>query len=100
MSHLVLSRRYRPQTFAELVGQEHVARTLANAITSDRVGHAYLFIGPRGTGKTTSARIFAKALNCEKGPTPTPCGTCDSCVSVTAGSDLDVVEMDAASNNS
>ncbi|MFO0933052.1 MAG: DNA polymerase III subunit gamma/tau, partial [Planctomycetota bacterium] len=99
MAHLVLSRKYRPQRFEDLVGQEHVAQTLSNAIASGRIGHAYLFVGPRGTGKTTTARIFAKALNCERGPTPTPCGTCDSCVAVTQGNDLDVVEMDAASNN-
>jgi DNA polymerase-3 subunit gamma/tau len=99
VAHLVLSRKYRPQRFEDLVGQEHVAQTLSNAITSGRIGHAYLFVGPRGTGKTTTARIFAKALNCASGPTPTPCGTCDSCVAVTQGNDLDVVEMDAASNN-
>ena len=99
MAHLVLSRKYRPGRFGDLVGQEHVAQTLSNAITSGRIGHAYLFIGPRGTGKTTTARIFAKALNCAKGPTPEPCGTCASCEGITRGNDLDVVEMDAASNN-
>ncbi len=98
-NHLVLSRKYRPQRFEDLVGQEAVAQTLRNAISSGRIGHAYLFIGPRGTGKTTTARIFAKALNCESGPTATPCGTCSSCVGITSGNDLDVVEMDAASNN-
>jgi DNA polymerase-3 subunit gamma/tau len=98
--HLVLSRKYRPQRFADLVGQEHVATALSNAVRSGRVGHAYLFVGPRGTGKTTTARILAKALNCERGPTPDPCGECASCRGVAAGTDLDVVEMDAASNNS
>ncbi len=101
--HQVLSRKYRPQRFGDLVGQDHVARILRNALRSDRVGHAYLFVGPRGVGKTSSARIFARALNCS-GRTLTPddiepCGTCPSCVDVAAGSDLDVVEMDAASNN-
>jgi DNA polymerase-3 subunit gamma/tau len=100
VAHLVLSRKYRPQRFSELAGQEHVATTLSNAVASGRVGHAYLFVGPRGTGKTTTARILAKALNCAKGPTPDPCGECPSCRDVAAGTDLDVVEMDAASNNS
>ncbi len=105
MSHLVLSRKYRPQAFDELVGQAHVGRILQNAILSDRVGHAYLFVGPRGVGKTTTARIFAKALNCvgedgsAGGSQSTGCGVCASCRDITAGADLDVVEMDAASNN-
>ena len=97
--YTVIARRYRPQTFDELVGQEHVARALQQAITSDRVGHAYLFTGARGVGKTSAARILAKALNCEKGPTPNPCNECDVCLRVTAGDDVDVLEIDGASNN-
>ncbi len=100
MSYTVLARKYRPQTFADLVGQEHVTRTLTNAIASGRVAHAFLFTGVRGVGKTTSARILAKALNCERGPTAEPCNACDPCVQITAGVDLDVIEMDGASNNS
>src|SRR5262245_18945143 len=100
MSYTVLARKYRPQTFADLVGQEHVTRTLGNAITQGRVGHAFLFTGVRGVGKTTSARILAKALNCEKGPTPEPCNVCDPCKEITEGRDLDVLEIDGASNNS
>ena len=100
MAYTVLARKYRPQTFADLVGQEHVTRTLSNAIASDRVAHAFLFTGVRGVGKTTTARILAKALCCENGPTPEPCGTCDVCVDITAGRDTDVLEMDGASNNS
>jgi DNA polymerase-3 subunit gamma/tau len=100
MSYTVLARKYRPQTFADLVGQEHVTRALANAIASDRVAHAFLFTGVRGVGKTTSARILAKALNCERGPTAEPCNVCDACVQITQGSDLDVLEIDGASNNS
>jgi DNA polymerase III subunit gamma/tau len=96
--YVVIARRYRPQTFDELVGQEHVARALQQAITSDRVGHAYLFTGARGVGKTSAARIFAKALNCVRGPTPTPCNECDVCVSVSTGDDVDVLEIDGASN--
>jgi DNA polymerase III subunit gamma/tau len=96
--YVVIARRYRPQTFDELVGQEHVARALQQAITSDRVGHAYLFTGARGVGKTSAARIFAKALNCVRGPTPDPCNECDVCVSVSTGDDVDVLEIDGASN--
>ncbi|MGB5812485.1 MAG: DNA polymerase III subunit gamma/tau [Polyangiales bacterium] len=100
MAYTVLARKYRPQTFADLVGQEHVARTLENAIGSDRVAHAFLFTGVRGVGKTTTARLLAKALNCEQGPTATPCNTCDPCKDITAGVDVDVQEIDGASNNS
>lgn len=99
MAYLSLYRKYRPQTFSEILGQEHVANTLANAIKDDRVAHAYLFTGPRGTGKTSTARILAKALNCEHGPTPDPCGKCEACVAITEGSSLDVIEMDAASHS-
>ena len=99
MAYLSLYRKYRPQTFAEILGQEHVSQTLANAITEDRVAHAYLFTGPRGTGKTSTARILAKALNCAEGPTPNPCGKCDSCIAIAEGSSLDVIEMDAASHS-
>ena len=97
--YLVLARKYRPQRFADLTGQEHVVRTLTNALKSGRVAHAFLFTGPRGCGKTTSARILARALNCEKGPTPEPCGVCGPCVEIAAGNDMDVQEIDAASNN-
>jgi len=99
MAYVSLYRKYRPQTFSEILGQEHVSSTLANAITEDRVAHAYLFTGPRGTGKTSTARILAKALNCEKGPTPEPCGKCNSCVAIAEGSSIDVFEMDAASHS-
>jgi DNA polymerase III subunit gamma/tau len=100
MAYLVLARKYRPQTFEDVIAQSHVTRTLQNAITSGRVAHAILFAGPRGTGKTTVARILAKAMNCEKGPTPTPCNVCRSCMEITAGHAGDVSEIDGASNNS
>jgi DNA polymerase III subunit gamma/tau len=93
-----LYRRYRPGSFDEIVGQVPVVRTLTNAITEQRLHHAYLFTGPRGTGKTSIARILAKAVNCVDGPTPAPCGTCESCVSITAGTSLDVIELDMASH--
>ena len=98
MSYLVLARKYRPQTFDEVVGQGHVTRTLKNAFTQDRVHHAFLFCGPRGVGKTTAARILGKALNCENGPTATPCGVCDACTSIAGGTAVDYFEMDGASN--
>jgi DNA polymerase III subunit gamma/tau len=98
VSYLSLYRKYRPQTFEALVGQKHVARTLKNAIAAGKVAHAYLFCGPRGTGKTTTARLLAKALNCEAGPTPEPDDTCDMCRAIAEGAATDVVEMDAASN--
>lgn len=98
MTYKVIARKYRPQTFAEIVGQQHVTRTLANAIQSNRVAHAYIFSGVRGTGKTTTARILAKALNCVKGPTAEPDGTCDACRAIAEGTSLDVMEIDAASN--
>ena len=98
MSYLVLARKYRPSTFSEVVGQEHVTRTLANAFASGRVHHAFLFCGPRGVGKTTLARILGKALNCERGPTAEPCGTCSACTTIGAGNAVDYHEMDGASN--
>ena len=100
MSETSLYRRHRPQAFDEVVGQEHVVRTLRNAVERDRVHHAYLFVGSRGTGKTSVAKILARSLNCVNGPTVTPCGECESCRTIAAGSSLDVIEMDAASNRS
>jgi DNA polymerase-3 subunit gamma/tau len=95
-----LYRRYRPETFDDVIGQEHVTGPLMQALRAGRVNHAYLFSGPRGCGKTTSARILARCLNCEQGPTPTPCGTCDSCVGLSRGGagTVDVIEIDAASH--
>jgi DNA polymerase-3 subunit gamma/tau len=98
MNYQVIARKWRPQTFADVVGQEHVTRTLQNAIRTNRVAHAYIFSGVRGVGKTTTARILAKALNCEKGPAPEPCNECDRCREISSGSSLDVMEIDAASN--
>jgi len=98
MAYLVLARKWRPQNFSDLIGQEHVSRTLANAIRSGRIHHAFLFTGARGVGKTSAARILAKALNCEAGLSDTPCGTCPSCLEITAGQGLDVIEIDGASN--
>jgi DNA polymerase-3 subunit gamma/tau len=100
MSYLVFARKYRPQCFEEVVQQEHVTRTLSNAITKDRLPHALLFTGPRGTGKTTVARVLAKAMNCLEGPTAKPCNTCRSCKEITSGHAADVFEIDGASNNS
>ncbi|MDR1289897.1 MAG: DNA polymerase III subunit gamma/tau, partial [Planctomycetaceae bacterium] len=97
-TYQVVARRYRPKTFEELVGQSHISQALANAITTNRIGHAYLFTGARGVGKTSTARIFSKSLNCVLGATTKPCGECDSCVGISTGEDIDVLEIDGASN--
>src|SRR5947209_20346468 len=94
----VIARKYRPQLFSELIGQEHIQKTLINAIASNRIAHGYIFSGQRGTGKTTVARILARCLNCVKGPTVTPDGVCASCLEIAAGGAPDVIEIDAASN--
>src|SRR5947209_17196835 len=94
----VIARKYRPQNIGELIGQEHVQKTLSNAIESRRIAHGYIFSGQRGTGKSTVARILARCLNCIQGPTATPCGVCSSCLEISAGSSVDVIEIDAASN--
>ena len=100
VNYEVFARKYRPQTFDDLVGQNHVSRTLKNAVAQNRLAHAYLFVGPRGVGKTSTARILAKSLNCINGPTITPCGVCDNCREIAGGNSLDVIEIDGASNNS
>lgn len=99
-NYVPLYRKYRPQMLEQIVGQEHVKKALTNAITSDRISHAYLFTGPRGTGKTSTARIFAKSLNCIKGPTTSPCNVCENCINITKSVPIDVIEIDAASNRS
>ena len=98
MAHIALYRAWRPQTFRDMVGQQHIVQTLQNAIRENRLSHAYLFSGPRGTGKTSAAKILAKAVNCERGPAPEPCNACSACERITAGAVVDVVEIDAASN--
>ena len=99
---LALYRKYRPSIFADVIGQEHVTEPLSNALESGRIHHAYLFSGPRGCGKTSSARIMARSINCEKGPTPNPCGQCQSCKDLVANGpgSIDVIELDAATQDS
>src|SRR5712664_3666064 len=98
MSYQVIARKWRPQRFDDVVGQQAVTRTLKNALASGRLAQAFVFAGPRGVGKTTTARILARALNCEKGPTPDPCGECDACLEIADARDIDVLEIDAATH--
>src|ERR1051326_405818 len=98
MDYQVSARKYRPGTFEEVIGQPHVVQTLTNAIATKRIAHAFLFSGSRGVGKTTVARVLAKALNCEQGPTSTPCNRCANCIEILQGSSVDVIEIDGASN--
>src|SRR4029079_4598535 len=98
MSYQVIARKWRPQTFADVIGQQGVTRTLGNALRSGRLAQAFVFAGPRGVGKTTTARILARALSCVNGPTPEPCGVCEACVEIAEGRDMDVLEIDAATH--
>src|SRR5471030_3145889 len=98
MSYQVIARKWRPQTFDDVVGQHAVTRTLSNALKSGRLAQSFVFAGPRGVGKTTTARILARALNCDKGPTADPCGACDACREIAEGRDMDVLEIDAATH--
>src|SRR5947207_15769484 len=98
MSYQVIARKWRPQKFAEVVGQHAVTRTLGNALGSRRLAHAFVFAGPRGVGKTTTARILARALSCVNGPTADPCGACEACIEIAEGRDMDVMEIDAATH--
>src|SRR5206468_9130684 len=98
MAFQVLARKWRPQRFDDVIGQRGVTQTLRNAIGAGRIAQSFVFAGPRGVGKTTTARILARALNCEKGPTPEPCGVCDACVEIAEGRDMDVLEIDAATH--